>query len=249
MKIASTSASASSHTHNRENMSCEKDTLPPPYAESASHTQSLRSQPHTHHGQALLDQLTLTRTTHIHATITTHILPLLSQRATLGLARTTLALLHSDIPLPPLEEKSEFSFGNAFGTTRPVEVIGYASDEELKTVRLGGEMDGTEFWRVQAVVEELERVLRGMLNRDGRAREGDGGFEEVVPKRRVWERFMPGVCAEAKSAEGLARQGENAGQVLVKVRLEEVCLRTVNEFGLYETMARQCVIVRVDARC
>jgi hypothetical protein len=31
--------------------------------------------------------------------------------------------------------------------------------------------------------------------------------------------------------------------------LEELCLRTVNEFGLYDTLARQCVIVRVNARC
>lgn len=231
-------------------MSHGKDTLPPPsYTESASHTHPL--QPHSlHRGQALLDQLTLTRTTHIHSTITTHILPLLSQRATLGLARTTLALLPADIPLPPLEEKSEFSFGNAFGTTRPVEVIGYASDEELKTVRLEGEMDATEFWRVQAVVEELEGVLRGMLNRGGRVRASE--FEEAVPKKKIWERFMPGVGAEGKSgteSEGGMRRGENAGQVLVKVRLEEVCLRTVNAFGLYDTMARQCVIVRVDARC
>ncbi|KAH5268301.1 hypothetical protein HBI71_068860 [Parastagonospora nodorum] len=233
-------------------MPYDKDTLPPPsYTESASHSQPpSHLQPHTHRGQALLDQLTLTRTTHIQSTITTHIIPLLSQRAALGLARTTLALLPSDIPLPPLEEKSEFSFGNAFGTTRPVEVIGYASDEELKTVRLEGEMDATEFWRVQAVVEELERVLREMLNRDVRV--GRSEFEEVLPKRKIWERFMPGLGGEGKGSAGSevgVRHGENAGQVLVKVRLEEVCLRTVNEFGLYDTMARQCIIVRVDARC
>jgi hypothetical protein len=40
-----------------------------------------------------------------------------------------------------------------------------------------------------------------------------------------------------------------AGMVLVEARLEEICLRTVTDFGLYDTMSRQCVIVRIDARC
>ena len=38
------------------------------------------------------------------------------------------------------------------------------------------------------------------------------------------------------------------GQVGVKAGLEEICLRTTNEFGLYDTLGRLCVVVRVDAR-
>lgn len=35
----------------------------------------------------------------------------------------------------------------------------------------------------------------------------------------------------------------------VKVDLEEVCLRTVSSFGLFETVTRPAVIVRVNANC
>jgi hypothetical protein len=34
----------------------------------------------------------------------------------------------------------------------------------------------------------------------------------------------------------------------VACRLEEICLRTVSEFGLYDTMTKQCVIVKADAK-
>lgn len=37
--------------------------------------------------------------------------------------------------------------------------------------------------------------------------------------------------------------------VMVKARLEEICLRTVSDFGLYDTISKQCVIIKVDAQC
>jgi len=45
------------------------------------------------------------------------------------------------------------------------------------------------------------------------------------------------------------KQLDQVRMVVVKARLEEICLRTVSEFGLYDTMSKQCVIIRVDARC
>jgi hypothetical protein len=240
----------------------EKDSLPPSYYESTNHRQPplhTSSLPPTPRGQALLDQLTLTRTTHIQSVITTHILPLLEAQASFGIAQTTIAMLPSDIPLPAIEEKSEFSF-DTFGVTKPVEVIGFSSEEEPKVVRLEGQMNRTEFWRVQAVIGELEKVLGEMLNASvylrspDRPRAGGSEFEEAGrQKRNIWNRIMPSLGPEQKSASGNpevgVRQMENAGMVLVKARLEEICLRTVNDFGLYDTMSKQCVIVRVDARC
>lgn len=250
---------------NTSNMSHNaKDALPPSYSESANHAQpSLCSSnlPQTSRGQALLDQLTLTRTNHIQSIITTHILPLIETQASFGIAQTTIAMLPSDIPLPAIEEKSEFSF-DTFGTTKPVEVIGFSSEEEPKVVRLEGQMNSTEFWRVQAVIGELERVLREILNASAylrgptRPRVGGSEFEEVVgrqSRRYLWSRMIPLMGPEQKSASGNpevgTRQIDSAGLVLVKARLEEICLRTVNDFGLYDTMSKQCVIVRVDARC
>jgi hypothetical protein len=245
-------------------MSCDgKDDLLPSYTESANHAQpSLHLQfqtlPSTPRGQSLLDQLTLTRTTHIQSVINAQILPLIEEQASFGISQTTIALLPSDISLPPIEEKFEFSF-DPFGTNKAVEVIGYSSDVELKIVRLQEQMNRTAFWRIPAAIEELERVLTETLNANAvltgptRTAVGRSEFEQVHPKRKIWNRIMPSLGAEQKIATGNpevgTRQMDNAGQVFVKVTLEEICLRTLSEFGLYDTLTRQCVIVNVDARC
>lgn len=232
-----------------------KDALPPSYNESTGQSNApFRS--NTPRGQALLDQLTLTRSTHIQNMIDTHILPIVESQASFGIAQTTIAMLPSDIPLPAIEEKSEFSFDTS--STKPVEVIGFSSEEEPKVVRLEGQMNRTEFWRVQAIIEELERALRERLNASAILRNPTRPISEFegstkTPRRTLLSRVMPSLGPERRSASGNPEVGvkpmDNAGLVLVKARLEELCLRTVNEFGLYDTLARQCVIVRVDARC
>lgn len=229
----------------------EKDALPPTYTEI-----------NTSRGQNILDQLTLTRAHHIQAVIDGYIIPLVEQQAAYGIAQTTIALLPSDIPLPPVEEKSEFSFDT--GNVTPVEVIGFSSGEAPKVVRLEGQMNRIEFWRPQAIIEKLERVLKESLNANSRLRSPTGvmrpernEFEPMQqhqqPKRTLLSRFVPSMGSEQRLPNGASeigvKQMEGTGVVLVKVRLEEICLRTVTEFGLYDTMSRQCVIIRVDARC
>lgn len=189
--------------------------------------------------------------------IDTHILPIVESQASFGISQTTIAMLPSDIPLPAIEEKSEFSFDTS--STKPVEVIGFSSEEEPKVVRLEGQMNRTEFWRVQAIIEELERALRERLNASAILRSPTRpisefeGAAKMSSRRTLLSRVMPSLGPEKKSASGNPEVGvkpmDYAGLVLVKARLEELCLRTVNEFGLYDTLARQCVIVRVDARC
>jgi hypothetical protein len=232
----------------------EKDAFPPSYNESMNH-------PHPSYSvssscsPSLLDHLSLTRTTQIHSTITTHILPLISHQASFGIAQTTIALLPSDVPLPAIAEKSEFSFDTP--DTKAVEVIGFSSSEEPKVVRLEGQMNRTEFWRVQAVIEELESALRERLNESAELRRSVGGSQDGAKQRSrrgLLGRIMPSLGPEQKSPGGNpevgVRQAErDLGMVLVKARVEEICLRTVTEFGLYDTMSKQCVIVRVDARC
>ena len=190
-----------------------------------------------------------------------HIIPLIEQRATYGIAQTTIALLPSDIPLPAVPERSEFSFDDSASDSAPVQVIGFTSEDEPQVVRLEGQMNQTEFWRPQAVIEELEQVLNQSLNAspiltgtvpvEGRA-------EENVPtiqssRRTLLSRVMPSLGPELRSPSGNpevgVRRRNSTGTVVVKARLEEICLRTVNEFGLYDTMSKQCVIIRVDARC
>ncbi|KAH9861551.1 hypothetical protein J1614_011301 [Plenodomus biglobosus] len=231
-----------------------KDPLPPPY--TPSYTPSSQSS----RGQSILDQLTLTRAHHIHSIITTHIMPLVEQQASYGIAHTTIAMLPSDIPLAALPEKSEFSFDTTT-PTQAVEVIGFSSEEAPKIVRLEGQMNRTEFWRPQAVIEELERVLRETLNASSRLRSpaspvrggGTGVDGGQAPRRGFLTRLVDSMGPEQRSPGGNpevgGKQVESVGLVLVKARLEEICLRTVTEFGLYDTLSRQCVIIRVDARC
>lgn len=228
----------------------DKEELPPSYTEVPNF-----SRPNAHRGQQILDQLTLTRAHHIQSVIDTHIIPLVEERASYGIAQTTIAILPSDIPLPAEREKSEFSFDT--DTSKAVEVLGFASEEEPHVVRLEGQMNRTEFWRVQAVIAELERVLRDSLNASPQLRSPIRERSEFeVPqkqqKRNFFAKFV-GRGEEERSASGNPEVGvkkmDETGLVLVKARLEEISLRTLSDFGLYDTMSKQCVIIRVDARC
>jgi hypothetical protein len=234
----------------------EKDSFPPPYSEYNS-LPPRSSTSSSSRGQTILGQLTVTRTRHIQSIIDMHIIPLVEQQANYGIAQTTVAMLPSDIPLPAVEEKSEFSFDTE--DTQAVEVIGFSSEDEPKVVRLEGQMNRTEFWRPQVVIVELERVLRENLNASPLLRSPTGlrrSSSEITqrqPKRTLLSRVMPSIGPEQPSPSGNPEVGlkppDNTGLVMVKARLEEICLRTVNEFGLYDTMSKQCVIIRVDARC
>lgn len=118
-------------------------------------------------------------------------------------------------------------------------------------------MNRTEFWRPQATVQDLEHVLKDKLNADFNLRAVVAPTVPVnsaamqKPARRNFFERVADVMSPAVDFgnDGTARNEQRPGQVLVKARLEEISLRTVNEFGLYDTMTKQCVIVRVDARC
>lgn len=227
----------------------EKQASPPPYSEYSS--------PGSTRGQTILDQLSTTRTHHIQSVIERHVIPLIEERATYGIAQTTIAMLPSDIPLPAEEEKSEYSFDTS--DSKPVEVVGFSSEDEPKVVRLEGQMNRTEFWRPQVVIVELERMLSENLNASPvlRSPRGHGRSEadsaQRHSRRGFLSRVMPSLGPELRSPSGNPEVGvkqlDQVRMVVVKARLEEICLRTVSEFGLYDTMSKQCVIIRVDARC
>ena len=227
----------------------EKDELPPSYTEVFDFSRSKAPR-----GQQILDQLTLTRTHHIQSIINTHIIPLVEERASYGIAKTTIAMLPSDIPLPAAREKSEFDFDT--DTSKDVEILGFASEEEPNIIRLEGQMNRAEFWRVQAVTTELERVLRESLSASPQMRspvKERSDFEKLPKQKRGFLAKLAGRGNEERSPGGPIevgdRRADESGLVLVKARLEEVSLRTLSDFGLYDTVSRQCVMVKIDARC
>jgi hypothetical protein len=237
-------------------MSSEKDDFasPPSYTDSLRpQSASITSFPAP--GQSLLDTITLTRATTIRSAIHTSILPLLSSRAAKGLPSTVLALLPSDIPLPPPPEKNEFSFVGYAGAERAEDAVKVISEdggeEAVVAVRLSGEANTAAFWRLPAVVEEVERSLTGILNdRRGSAPAVVREVGEAKEKERrgfFGRGKKRGKVQEESDAAGSVEGGGD--RVSVKVKVEEICLRMTNEFGLFDTMNRQCVIVRVDAGC
>ncbi|KAK7180919.1 uncharacterized protein CC84DRAFT_1149351 [Paraphaeosphaeria sporulosa] len=224
---------------------------PPSYTDSLRSQLTSTSSSAPGRGQSLLDTITLTRATTIRAAIHTSILPLLSSRAAMGLPSTVLALLPSDFPLPPLPEKNEFSFEGYAGAEKAEDAVkviaGNGVEEAVEAVRLSGEGNTSAFWRVPAAVEELERGLRDVLN-DGRVGASAVVREVGEAKKEKERRGFFGRRKEGKVEESVV-VGDGGGLVAVRVKVEEICLRTTNEFGLYDTMNRQCVVVRVDAGC
>ncbi|KAF2727257.1 hypothetical protein EJ04DRAFT_517383 [Polyplosphaeria fusca] len=206
-------------------------------------------------GQQILDRLALVRAQHLRSLIDDQIIPIVEQQALYGIAQTTIAMIPSDINLPVEEEaKSEFGF-DAANNEKKVDVVGFSSDHVPQIITLEGQINRTEFWRDQAIVIELERVLRESLNaslhlqpskpQQSTARQS----YQKPPKSKIFGRRANAVGQELPFGGQTAVEPENVAQVLVRARLEEVCLRTVNEFGLYDTMSKQCVVVSVDARC
>ncbi|KAH7115177.1 hypothetical protein B0J11DRAFT_126235 [Dendryphion nanum] len=207
-------------------------------------------------GQQILDNLTLVRAQHLRTIINEQIIPIVEQQSLYGIAQTTIAMIPSDVPIPAQEtERSEFSFDT--GNEKKVEVIGFSSDGEPQIVRLEGPMNKTEFWRPQAIVHDLERLLKESLNASPHLRPPSPRqtvVERPPSRQGRWSLFSKAANQEERSPSGNPEVGvrpppDNAGQVLVRARLEELCLRTVTDFGLYDTMSRQCIIIKIDARC
>ncbi|USP75240.1 hypothetical protein yc1106_02514 [Curvularia clavata] len=246
------------------------DSPPPPYSTYSPPPRK----PSASNDHTILGQLSTTRTHHIHSVVENDILPIIHQRTAYGIAQTTIALLPSDIPLPALDEKPDSRFlatDSKDDDSNSIQVIGFASDTEPNVVRLTGQMNRTEFWKSPAVIHELEVMLSESLNpsptstdssmEDAKERGGGGGGvgnESVESssrpsRRKLLARVMPSMGPEQRSPsnnpEVGVRQVRTAGTVAIKARLEEICLRTLSDFGLYDTMSKQCVVVQVDAQC
>ena len=128
-------------------------------------------------------------------------------------------------------------------------MLGFSGDEAPTVVRLSGDVNGTAFWRQPAVIEELRVQLSRTLN-DGRTVDVPvvAVKEEKRVKRGLFGRKGKG-GKEEREGEGEGGEDFGGGQMGVRAGMEEICLRTTNEFGLYDTLNRMCVVVRVEARC
>lgn len=197
---------------------------------------------------SLPNQLTETRSQRIHSILTAYILPLLTSQALSGLYKTTFILVPSNTSTLP-------------STTGDETVVGFPSDDHIQLVRLHGSEHSLEFWRQPAVVRELESELKARLTASGHHIEEEQQQSPVAPppispkapkrsffSRRESEKAVP-VSNPVGGASGWGTPNPaslGAGQVRVKVGLQDVCLRVVSEMGLYETRTGMAVVVGVE---
>ena len=144
-----------------------------------------------------------------------------------------------------------------------MEIHGIVSDEEdINEIRLQGEINTFEFWRQKDVVLDLERVLQEKLSsspifsQDSKARLEPEPLVNVAPMSPPPQPERRGFFGRRSSSKQAIQQTASvvvqpvkSNRMEVKVDLEEVCLRTVSSFRLFETVTRPAVVVRVNANC
>jgi hypothetical protein len=144
-----------------------------------------------------------------------------------------------------------------------MEIHGIVSEEEdINEVRLQGEINTFEFWRQKDVVQDLERVLQEKLSSSpifSRNSKADMEPEPLVnvapmspppqPERRGFFGRRSSSKQAIQQTAPVVVQPVKSNRMEVKVDLEEVCLRTVSSFGLFETVTRPAIVVRVNANC
>jgi hypothetical protein len=247
----------------------------PSYEDSVSNNTFQDFRPH---GQKIRDQLTTVRAKHVRSTVDTHIYPLIERRAERGLSQTVLALIPSNImAVDPGGIPSGFTQGTVLGdesyqadtkqipteesSVTAMELLGLVhEDEDIEQIRLQGEMNHFEFWRQKDVVQDLQRVLQDRLITSPvfsfDAKDGDSeGLINAAPasppqqKARGFFGRKSSKQAVQQAPPTAVAKSSSSSRIEAKVDLEEVCFRTVSSFGLYETITRPSIVVRVSVQC
>jgi hypothetical protein len=147
--------------------------------------------------------------------------------------------------------------------SNPGEIVS-PSEENMTLVTLQGEGHSREFWSQPSAVAELDQQLRAMLcttrifegvefrtsaqppsyqqNGSGSGSKGDGSSSSS------WRGF--GSKKKKKGADvPLAHPPKNSFGVELSVDREDVVMRTVSPFGLYETVTKPGIVVRIEIIC
>ena len=175
------------------------------------------------------------RTALISSILTAQITPHLHGSALSGLTSTTLVLIPSNVSAlqPPCKIGSK-SPSDSEDRLPKETIVGFPSAENLTTVRLRGQENNIEFWRQLAVIRELGQQLSTNLRNSGHRVIGDDEISLRGPTRPN---------AEWKTVQ---KKTLGDGEVTIRVEIMDICLRTENEMGLYETRTGKAVVVKVD---
>ncbi|KAL8690557.1 MAG: hypothetical protein Q9218_004022 [Villophora microphyllina] len=190
---------------------------PPPYSESVNTTPSSNALP-----------------TRASALIDTYVLPQLSKDLT-----TIVILVPSDVPTLAGALQS-LSSKNAFTGARPGQnIIGFGSHEKPFIFRLTGADNWLAYWRHAAALQELENQLREELYAQGY--QVAPCFPPVHSQAHI---RIPGSHeADWSYVESKALKEHEAR---ITAKIDEICLRTQNEMGLYESRTGKAIIIKVE---
>ena len=161
----------------------------------------------------------------INDAISNHITPHWHTNALSGLSQSTLILVPCNVSdlIESVDAKDPQSTPDGF----PGEVVvGFPTSENLSVVRLRNGEHTVEFWRQESAIEELERRLCEMLQRD---------------RLKVFVRAPPDSQWRHAQEKALAQ-----GEARVGAEMRHVCLRIENQLGLYETRTGRALVVRVE---
>lgn len=190
-----------------------------------SYSESVRSPQQSSSPSYLPQNIAAARTALISSLLTTYITPHLYESALSGLSSTTLILVPSNVfALHP---------SGKIGSKDPSEtIVGFPSAENLRMVRLHGQDNSLEFWRQLAVMQELGQQMRSHLRNSGyRVIQGDKTS------------LQSSLNADWRTAQ---KETLGNGELSVQVETRDVCLRSENDMGLYETRTGKAVVVKVD---
>ncbi|KAL8959048.1 MAG: hypothetical protein Q9183_005711 [Haloplaca sp. 2 TL-2023] len=151
---------------------------------------------------------------------------------------TTLVLVPSNVTgLQPPTDFSSTKSKPAAGLDGTF--IGFRAEESPILVPLQGPENRLETWQRPATLHRLEDHLRRRLSQEGyRMSTNETQAMPPTPSRIAGSRDVDWKYVE--------RNGLAAGQMRMNVRMDEVCLRTENAMGLYETRSGKAVIVTVE---
>ncbi|KAF2664662.1 hypothetical protein BT63DRAFT_429421 [Microthyrium microscopicum] len=121
-----------------------------------------------------------------------------------------------------------------------MEMVGLAdSDESYEEVVLEEEMDTQEFWEQPEALSDLRKLLKTSIASSNWYEQ-----EEELPVRPV-QKISKGFFG--KKSQPVTASPKRP-QVTVEVGHEDMSYRIENSFGLYDTIAKPAIVVRVNTR-
>lgn len=198
-------------------------------------------------GTDIISEIDHQRRELVSSAIERHISPVLRRQARYGISGSTTLLE----PYEPPAFSHEKSSTNNAKDQKHGEIVS-PSDDDLVIAQLEGEENSLEFWSQPSVAQELKQQLLDILSTfsdftDSSSRAREANPEPEAASSRIGWRKRAKKASESFRAVQMS-PAQSSERVRVTIDREGIVLRTVNDFGLYETVTKPAVIVRINTQ-